>query len=129
MSWSFAASLAVTWGEVLKLCAVATGLVAAMVGLPVASAMMSRSYPQESRWAVRAWLVALLAVSAAAMVFTWRLETPGEKGGGTRLVTAPLASPAVRSLYMTAELWKGTNGCTAERTPSRARLRTDFAPG
>ena len=116
MSWSFAASLGVTWGEVVKLCAVATGLVAAMVGLPVSSALMARSYPQESRWAVRAWVVALLAVSAAAMVFTWRLETPGDKGDGARLVARPLAAPPVRSQFMTQAIWRDTAGCSTHRT-------------
>lgn len=116
MSWAFTASLAVSWGEVIKLGLIGSALVAALSGLPVASAMMSRSYPQESSWAIRAWLLALLVVAASAVVFTWRLERPSDKALPSRLVARPLAAPAVPSPYMTTELWRDSSGCTAPRT-------------
>ena len=116
MSWAFTSSLAVSWGEVIKLGLIGSALVAAMSGLPVAAAMMARSYPPEARYCMRAWLVVLAVVAASAVVFTWRLEAPSDKAAPSRLVAQPLGSPAVRSLYMTAELWKDSSGCTAPRT-------------
>jgi hypothetical protein len=116
MSWAFTSSLAVSWGEVIKLGLIGSALVAAMAGLPVAAAMMSRSYPQEARHAMRAWLVALLIVAGAAVVFAVRLERPSDKAAPARLMAVPLGSPAVRSLYMTDSIWRDTAGCATMKT-------------
>jgi hypothetical protein len=111
MSWAFTSSLAVSWGEVLKLGLIGSALVAAMSGLPVAAAMMSRSYPQEAKHCMKAWLVALAVVAIAASVFSLRLERASDKTRPVKLVAAPLARPAVRSQFMTDAIWRGTDGC------------------
>jgi hypothetical protein len=117
MNWAFTAALAVSWGEVIKLGLIGSGLVAAMAGLPVAAAMMARSYPQEARHAMRAWLVVLAVVSVSAAVFSLRLERPSEKVHSVRLRPAPPpATPRVRSRFMTAVIWRDTAGCTLQHT-------------
>ena len=118
MSWAFTSSLAVSWGEVVKLGLIGSAIVAALSGLPVAAAMLSRSYPGEARQCMRVWLVALLVVGVAAVAFAGRLEVPRMLDKTVRTVAAPLAPPIVRSRWMTPQIWAATDGC--------ARMRNDY---
>ena len=116
VAWSFTASLATTWGQLIMLAAIGTGIVCATAGLPVAAAVMERSYPQEARRCMQAWLVALLAIAVASAWTAGRLERPGALPAAPRLVAAPLAPPVIRTRFMTAEIWASTAGCTQMQT-------------
>lgn len=70
---NFAASLAASWGETVKLGSVALALTLALTGLPVASAMLSRSYPVEARRAMQFWLTVLTIAAGSMIVFVAQL--------------------------------------------------------
>ena len=116
MALNMISALAATWSELLTLGLIATGVVAALVGLPIASALMQRAYPVEARRAVVFWLAAMLVVSLAATFVAWRLAAPGARDAAVKLHAAPLCPPAVRSSFMTSEIWRGTDGCRRMRS-------------
>ena len=116
MALNMISALAATWSELLTLGLIATGVVAALVGLPIASALMQRAYPVEARRAVAFWLTAMAVVSLAAMFVAWRLEAPGVRDKTVKTHAAPLGTPAIRSRWMTTDIWRGTDGCTKMRT-------------
>ena len=115
MALNMVSALAATWSELLTLGLIATGVVAALVGLPIASALMQRAYPVEARRAVAFWLASMLVVSLAAMFVAWRLEAPGVRDRTVKMHSAPLARLVVRSRWMTDAIWKGSDGCTKPR--------------
>lgn len=126
MSWAFTSSLAVSWGEVVKLGLIGSAIVAALSGLPVAAAMLSRSYPGEARQCMRAWLVALLVVGVAAAAFAGRLEVPRILDKTVKTHAAPLAEPVVKSRWMTTAIWKGSDGCTKMRNDYDGMVCEEF---
>ena len=127
MALNMISALAATWSELLTLGLIATGVVAALVGLPIASALMQRAYPVEARRAVAFWLAAMLVVSLAAMFVAWRLEAPGVRDTSVKMHAAPLAPPAVRSRWMTTDIWRGTDGCTKMRTDYDGVICEEYA--
>lgn len=122
MCLNFTSALATTWGELLVLGLVAAGIVAAMCGLPVAAAMMQRTYPSEASQAMRIWLVALTVVAIGAGLFAVRITPQAVPAHATAEAERNLA----RSVRLTDAMWEESRHCEAPRTLYQQEFCGDY---
>lgn len=113
-SLNLAVSLAVSWGEALKLSLVAIGVTGALVGLPIAAAILARSYPKESDIAMKLWAGALTIAVFGMLLFVIQLERTGKNRAQTAQSEVPRQSAIARAEARVREdVWYYSNGCSA----------------
>jgi hypothetical protein len=111
-SLNFAVSLAVSWGEVLKLSLIAVGSTMALAGLPVASALLQRSYPIEARWAMLLWGWAMAIAAISMMVFAITLTSEADGTAAISHQPAITQSDVFRlENRVQDDVWYYSNGC------------------
>ncbi len=121
----FASDLAQTWGELLKLGALATAVTLALAGAPLAAALMSRTYPVEAKQALTLWRVVLVLFAVGGAFFVATAETPAQRSA---------ARASARAAELRQEFadrggaewatWKASGNCEKPQTPQQ---RTDCA--
>jgi hypothetical protein len=121
----FASDLAETWGELLRLGALAIGITLALAGAPLAAALMSRTYPVEAKRALTFWRAGLALAVIGGALFVATAETPAQ-------LSAARASARAAELRQEfadrggAEwaTWTASGNCEKPQTPQQ---RTDCA--
>jgi hypothetical protein len=121
----FASDLAETWGELLKLAAIATAMTLALAGAPLAAALMSRTYPAEAKQALTFWRAALALSAIGGAFFVASAETPAQRSAAR----ADARAAELRQEFATRggaewETWKASSNCTS---PITEQQRTDCA--
>ena len=101
---NFSTSLSSSWIEAIKLGVISVAVTLAMTGLPIAAALMSRSYPALSRWAMRAWLAVIGFAAVSMGIFVWQLE-PQERAA------APDEKEIRRQVGLSDVVWRYSNRC------------------
>jgi hypothetical protein len=121
----FASDLAETWGELVRLGALAAAVTLALAGAPLAAAMMSRTYPVEAKQAWMFWRIALAVAVIGGAWFVATAETPAQRSA---------ARASARAAELRQEFadrggaewatWTATGGCEKPQTPQQ---RTECA--
>ena len=111
---NFAVSLASSWGEAVKLGLIAVAITLAVTGLPVAAAMLSRSYPGEARNAMRLWLAALGFTVLGMVAFVAQLEPQDRK------LTAPDYAAIRNAAGVSDVVWRYSDRCRAPENDTQA---------
>ena len=120
----FASDLAETWGELIRLGALAAAITLALTGAPLAAALMSRTYPAEAKQAAAFWRVALALTAIGGALFVATAETPAQRSAARASArAAELRKEFARSGAEWAT-WTASGGCEKPNTPQQ---RTDCA--
>lgn len=116
MLWSlnFAVSLAASWGEAAKLALIAIGATLALAGLPVASALLSRSYPSEAQKAMMLWLYAMGIAAIGMSVFVLTLS-PADHPTTAMTISRTVTQADIGRLenHVREDVWYYSSGCQA----------------
>jgi hypothetical protein len=121
----FASDLAETWGELLRLGALATAITLALAGAPLAAALMSRTYPVEAKQALTFWRVALALTAIGGALFVATAETPAQRSAARASArAAELRQEFADRGGAEWSTWRASGNCEKPQTPQQ---RTDCA--
>jgi len=121
----FASDLAETWGELLRLGALATAITLALAGAPLAAALMSRTYPVEAKQALTFWRAALALTGIGGALFVATAETPAQRSAARASArAAELRQEFADRGGAERAIWMASGNCEKPQTPQQ---RTDCA--
>ena len=101
---------------------IAIGVTGALTGLPVASAMLSRSYPHEAGIAMKLWAGALTIAVLAMLLFVIQLErTGGSRVQAEQSETARQSNIARAEARVRDDVWYYSDGCRSPQDDFQRR--------
>jgi hypothetical protein len=138
LSVTFAISLSSGWGEAIVLIIVAVALSMVMTGLPIAAAMMSRSYQSDSKTAIRLWWAVIGVIALCNIAYVIHLS-PQERTIYGRNEEAVRTQAGVSNVVWEysrhcrepeSDLqWEGCNPfLSAMQSPLSSALSADWSP-
>ncbi len=123
---NFAFSLAASWGEAVKLGAVALGVVLGLTGLPVASALLVQRHAKDEQVAMGLWVSALIVTGVCTLAFVIRMPGVSAAHPATGRTASGMHSEIARLEHRVSDdIWYYSNGCQAPQDRYQRRECAD----